>query len=716
VFPSPEMTSRAAVFFKVVHAVFAVATTILLSIILVQPELAVRSLCSLLIVAFIVVLVLELSIRGKTMLAGSLFVAGLVILITGNAIRAGGIRSPGLMALLVFVLMAGILLGKRAAIITAVSCSSLGLVLVGLEKSGMLPVQSVFYSPFNLWLLSSVYMCLAILLSELAADTVTGALKRAEAELIERRKTEAQQAVLVADLKERVKELKLLHEAAELLQFDRPFSRAVLEELVAKIPEAWRYPENCAACVIYRDMVIPTSNWQETSWTLVAPFATAAGEGSIKVAYLRDYPDAAAGPFLKEERQLLDSLAEMLAAYLAHHVAEEKRQKAEGQLRQTQKLEAIGTLAGGIAHDFNNILGAILGYAELARMEAENNPKVIESIEEVLRGGRRATDLVRQILAFSRQQEQQLKPVQLRHIVSEAFKLLRATISKTIEFKVAVEKEVPPVLADATQIHQVVMNLGTNACHAMKDRPGRLEVRLEAFSLDATLSETKIALLPGLYVRLTVSDNGTGMSPETVSRIFEPFFTTKAPGEGTGLGLSVVHGIIQNHKGAITVYSELGHGTSFQVYLPALVSGENLAIEQDTSVPRGNGERILLVDDEEILAELGRKLLERMGYSPTVFTNPLEGLNFLREQPANCDLLITDFTMSGMTGMDLARQAAAIRPDLPIVLVSGFLANLTSERVKEAGVSEILLKPLTSQTLGVALHRIFSSSKESAHG
>ncbi|MEO5961538.1 MAG: ATP-binding protein, partial [Opitutaceae bacterium] len=326
-----------------------------------------------------------------------------------------------------------------------------------------------------------------------------------------------------------------------------------------------------------------------------------------------------------------------------------ERQQLEDQYRQSQKMEAVGTLAGGIAHDFNNILAAINGYAQLAKMESGANRTVNDYLDAVLAGARRAADLVRQIMAFTRQQENLRSPIQLRHIAAEAVKLLRATIPTTIEISTLFARDLPPVLADATQVHQVIMNLCTNAWHAMKDRPGKLGVELERFEVDAGLARTQPDLRPGSYVRLSVSDTGHGMAKATLDRIFEPFFTTKAPGEGTGLGLAVVHGIMRTHDGAITVYSEPGQGTKFHLYFPAHL-GPRVADAgvKAPPVPHGKGERVLYLDDEKLLAEMGGKILQRLGYKPEIFSTAADALAAFRAQPEKFDLVATDMTMPVM--------------------------------------------------------------------
>lgn len=384
----------------------------------------------------------------------------------------------------------------------------------------------------------------------------------------------------------------------------------------------------------------------------------------------------------------------------------------EEQFHQAQKMEAIGTLAGGIAHDFNNILGAIIGYAELAKLEVHDNPTATDHLGALLEGANRAADLVRQILAFSRQHEQQRVLVQLRHLVAEPLRLLRATIPTTIEFNTVLASDLPAVLADATQVHQVVMNLCTNAWHAMKDRPGRLEVRLEKYDVDAHLARSNPDLRPGPYVRLTVSDTGHGMDPATIARIFEPFFTTKPPGEGTGLGLSAVHGIMKSHEGAVTVYSQPGEGSTFHLYFPARANESAPVNSAAADVPRGLGEAVLYLDDEKPLALLARDMLVELGYEVTTSTLPKEALAIVREKPEKFALVITDLTMPELTGVDLAKQLLQLRPDLPIILTTGYSSSLTADKVKALGFRELLLKPHTLLSLGTAVHRVLTNSTQ----
>lgn len=388
-----------------------------------------------------------------------------------------------------------------------------------------------------------------------------------------------------------------------------------------------------------------------------------------------------------------------------------ERRQLEEQFRQAQKLEAIGTLAGGIAHDFNNILGAIIGYVELTKLGLKGNASANQYLDLVLQGANRAASLVKQILAFSRQQDHQRVTVQLRHVVAEPIKLLRATIPAMIDFEVSLPGDLPTVLADPTQVHQVVMNLCTNAAHAMRDRPGRLSVKLETIFMDATQAATIDRLKPGLYVRLTVGDTGCGMERATMDRIFEPFFTTKKPGEGTGLGLSVVHGIMQSHEGAVTVQSQPQAGTTFHLYFPA---DGSLPVEErvpsKSDIPRGAGQRVLLIDDEVHLTLLGHAILESLGYIPTVMNDALEALACMETNPQAFDLVITDLSMPGMMGTDLAAQLLSLRPDLPIILTTGYTASLTAESMRVMGIRELLMKPFSFHSLGTAVHRVLAAN------
>ncbi|GAM08669.1 blue-light-activated protein [Geobacter sp. OR-1] len=381
--------------------------------------------------------------------------------------------------------------------------------------------------------------------------------------------------------------------------------------------------------------------------------------------------------------------------------------KLEQELRQAQKMEAIGTLAAGIAHDFNNILTSIVGNTEMALSNIPAGEPVRRNIERVLESGSRATDLVKQILTFSRQSEQELKPVLLAAIINEVVNLLRSTLPSTIDIRTAID--IPPedalVMADPIQLHQVLMNLCTNAAHAMRSDGGVLAITLNEVMADDSLISRHPSLKPGPHVILTVSDTGHGMDSSTVGRIFDPYFTTKKPGEGTGLGLSVTLGIVQSQGGTISVYSEPGQGTSFQIYLPKTDAKiAHSANKAEDPLPTGK-ERILFVDDEQLLVEMAQEMLNALGYHVVAVTSSLETLERFQAQPFAYDLLITDMTMPGLTGRELSRSIRAIRPDMPIIMCSGFTEFINAAEAKEAGISEFLMKPYSTASLAKAVRK-----------
>jgi PAS domain S-box-containing protein len=388
---------------------------------------------------------------------------------------------------------------------------------------------------------------------------------------------------------------------------------------------------------------------------------------------------------------------------------ERERRNLEVQLRQAQKLDALGTLAGGIAHDFNNILSAIIGNVELGRSDLGDRESVRECLEEISKAGRRARDLVQRILTFSRRQEHSFDRVTLEPVVQEALKLLRSTLPGRVQLALEVAPGQQPVLADASQIHQVVMNLATNACHALEDEAGTITLRLAPVQVDSRLSKENPDLRPGPYMRLDVTDTGRGMTPATLERIFEPFFTTKPQGKGTGLGLSMVHGIMKAHTGAILVESELNKGTSFRLFFPAVEAAvAPPKIEPGPESVDGAGRHILFVDDEEPLVYLATRMLERMGYRVTGHTNPHAALSEFRARPDQFDLVVTDLSMPGTSGIEVAGELLKIRPDTPVVLVSGYLKEAEIAAALAAGVREVVLKPSTVDKLGTVIQRLMN--------
>jgi signal transduction histidine kinase/ActR/RegA family two-component response regulator len=387
-----------------------------------------------------------------------------------------------------------------------------------------------------------------------------------------------------------------------------------------------------------------------------------------------------------------------------------ERQRLAEELRQVQKMEAVGRLARGVAHDFNNILVAILGYTELALQSTPTSSPAWHQLQEVLRAGQRAKALVQQILTFSRRTEQARTPVQLPPLIEEALALLRASLPSTIDIRQHIDPEVGSVLADPTQLHQVIMNLCANAEYAMRQTGGVLEIRLEAVEVDTALAAQHPTLHLGPHVRLTVRDTGQGMPPDVMERIYDPFFTTKAVGEGTGIGLSVVHGIVANHGGTITVESQVGHGTTFMIYLPHIASDGADEVQTAEPLPYGQG-RLLLVDDEPALVRLGHAVLTQLGYDVAAYTSSIEALAAFQAAPHHFDLVITDYTMPQMTGDALTRALRGLRPDIPIILETGFSHTMDAEQAAALGIDAFLLKPWTVLELARTVAQVLAQRR-----
>ena len=397
----------------------------------------------------------------------------------------------------------------------------------------------------------------------------------------------------------------------------------------------------------------------------------------------------------------IESILETNNDVTEHRRVERERRRLEASLLQASKLEAMGTLAGGIAHDFNNILGSILGYGELAESEAPPGSALRRYIDNIMVAGQRAKSLIARILAFSRSGLAQRRPVHVESIVAETLDLLSASLPETVQVERNLAVDDAAVVADPTQVHQVVLNLCTNAVQAMKDG-GTLRVRLEVVEAHAPLALMTGTLPPDEYVRLSVSDTGPGIDPGVRDRVFDPFFTTKGVGVGTGLGLSLVHGIATDLGGAVDMQSELGRGTTFDVYLPCRDCAAPIE-EERQALPQGNGETVMLVDDEETLVRLGEEIIAKLGYEPVGYTSPVEALEAFRADPQRFDVVLSDETMPGMTGSQLAERIRAINGDVPIVLMSGYAAAPLAARALAVGAVDVLNKPLLAHDIARAL-------------
>jgi PAS domain S-box-containing protein len=418
--------------------------------------------------------------------------------------------------------------------------------------------------------------------------------------------------------------------------------------------------------------------------------------------------DATISPIRNDQGKIMHYVA------VKHDVTRELQ--LEAQFRQAQKMEAIGKLAGGIAHDFNNILTVIFGYGSMLQHETLRQHSVHQKVLAILAAANRAKDLVQQILTFSHQHEQKRQIIRLTPVIREATKFLRATLPSNIRIDLNLSADAPTVLADPTQIYQVTMNLATNALHAMEGHQGCLTVKLEAFTPDAAFLALHPRFRPISYAQLTVGDTGQGMNAEILDRIFEPFFTTKPAGKGTGLGLAVVHGILQSHDGLITVESRTGEGATFRLYFPAQTQVEPhpLSDSEKKDAPLGQGERILVIDDEPIVTTMLETLLQMLNYQVSTCNKPSEALALLRKNPDDYDLVITDRIMPEMNGLEVAAEIHGLRPQLPILLSTGLKGALTDEDLRKAGIRELLEKPVEITKLAETLHTLLDKKMKRA--
>ena len=420
---------------------------------------------------------------------------------------------------------------------------------------------------------------------------------------------------------------------------------------------------------------------------------------------------AAIGALARQQEEILQANEQLKKEIKEHARAEQANQKLEAQLRQAQKMEAVGTLAGGIAHDFNNILYTIMGFTELTLDDLDPESASHSNLQQVLASSRRARDLVRQILTFSRQSETRSQPVMVRPIAKEVLKMMRATLPAGIAIQSEIQSDAS-ITGDPTQIHQILMNLCTNAAQAMQPEGGTLTVRLLDTQLDQSFADYHPDITPGPHIQITVADTGPGIGPELLEKIFDPFFTTKKPGEGTGMGLSVVHGIVKRLGGGLRVYSEPGRGTEFKVFLPARQSSDTAPVEDtEETLPEGDA-RILLIDDEAAIVQMGRQMLTSLGYEVTTETDGLEALETFKANPEAFDLVITDMTMPAINGDRLAAGILKIRPGLPVILCTGYSSMVSEESARSMGIAALCMKPLVRKDLAAVIKRVLQSPSD----
>lgn len=430
------------------------------------------------------------------------------------------------------------------------------------------------------------------------------------------------------------------------------------------------------------------------------------------------FPSETLGVPVKDSNDLTIGFLGVIHDVSDRKLAEKEKEKLESRLQQSQKMEAVGTLAGGIAHDFNNILGIILGYTELAKEDAPPDSNFVKDLDRVLEAGNRAKDLVKQILSFSRQSQVERMVLKPQPVIGEFLKMLRASIPTTIEIRQNIAPDCGAIDADPTQLHQILMNLCTNAFHAMENKGGILNVGLQvARTIPVELQAGKNAT-DDTFLELSISDTGQGIGPDIINNIFDPFFTTKDQGKGTGMGLSITYGIVKDYHGTITVDSQLGEGTTFHVYLP--LSRKDAPQTSENKVISIEGrERILFVDDEELLATMGKDMLERLGYHVTVRQSSLEAIELFQNRPDDFDLVITDQTMPGMTGLDMAKRMLQIRFDIPIILCTGYSSMVDEKVAKAQGIKRFALKPLNKSATAKLIRQVLdegSSARRQSWG
>ena len=698
VFATEEKTQRARILHVVVSATVLIVVGFGSLVMIQQPSTVSRTAAALAFVCPLGILLLYLNRRGLTRLASMLFVGGLILLMTALAVTAGGVRSPGVTMYFVIVLMSGLLLGERAGAVTALVCAGLGFGLLMAERFDLLP-PGIQYNSTTIWLLSCIYMGVVVVLLRLPTMLIKTALVHAESELSERKRAEH-----------------LLQENQKLLQSmieNTPAAVAMFDTEMRYIAYSKRWAADYR--VGGRDLkglshyeVFPEvgDDWKAVHRRCLAGAREAREEDSFpRSDGTEDIVRWVVEPWRDGNGEI--GGVTMLTELITERVRErEERRLLANQLQQAQRIEALGTLAGGIAHDFNNLLAMIGTNAELGLAVTQTGGRAHTSFDEIVNATARAKDVVRQILWFSRRQDSGRETILLLPVVEDALRFLRATLPTNVEIRTALEPGIPPVSANAAQAYQILMNLGANAGHAMPDG-GVLSVSLDRTYVTKVEATVCGDLHKGEYVRVTVQDTGSGMSRETLDRIFEPFFTTKGT-EGSGLGLSVVHGLVKDHGGAITVESELGKGSIFRVYLPASHAEPTDLPRRHELVP-GNERHILYIDDEESLGSAIKRVLQLLDYRCTVYSDARAALEAFRTNPDLFDAVITDMTMPGLSGAEVAKELQAIRPGIPIALTSGRTSRGTEAQARSLGIKGWIPKPATIEDLSHVLEFLLQS-------
>ncbi|MCP4125614.1 MAG: response regulator, partial [Gammaproteobacteria bacterium] len=521
-------------------------------------------------------------------------------------------------------------------------------------------------------------------------------------DITKRRQADSEKEQLLHDKGERIKELQCLYGITEATNKHNDLED-ILYDAVRIIPPGWHYPEYTKARIIFDNKEFVEGPFESTRWKQACDLVVRNEyRGSIEVYYTKEFPELDEGPFLHEERSLINGISKVLSERIERKQAEAERERLQRELQQAQKMDALGQLTGGIAHDFNNLLGIIMGYSELAkdRSIGKGDAKLAKQIERVLRASERAKELVARMLAFSRDEASEKTPLQLQPFLMDDIKMLRSILPASIEIQTEIEDDLPYVLMDEMHLNQLLINLSINARDAMGGE-GNLTIRLGLTEdIDAECA-TCHRQVTGDWVELSVADTGGGIRVDILERIFEPFFTTKDVGKGTGLGLSVVHGIMRSHGGHVLVDTELEKGSTIRLLFPPAVEEMSKIIEEvplSEMPPQGHGEHILVLDDEPELAEYTGELLESYGYKVTIKTDSIEALSLFREDPGEFALLITDQTMPGLTGVELTKQLREIRPNFPVTLCTGYSESINADAAKNIGI-RYLNKPIDAEKL-----------------
>ena len=696
IFATEEQTQRARILHLVICGTMLITIGFASLVMIQQPATISRAIPTIAFIACLGIILLRLNRSGQTHLAGMLFAGGIIVLMTALAVSAGGVRSPGVTMYFVIVLMTGLLLGQRAGAIAALACTALGFGLLMAERFHLLP-QPIQYNSVTIWLLSCLYMGVVIVLLRLPTMLIKTALIHAESELSERKRAE-----------------QLLQENQKLLQTmieNTPAAVAMFNTEMRYIAYSIRWLTDYR--LGYRDLrglshyeVFPEigEDWKAIHRRCLAgakesrdedPFDR--GDGTQDVVRWVVEPWRHANGEIGGIIMFTEVITDRIRA-------REERRALRGQLLQAQKIEALGTLAGGIAHDFNNLLAMIGANAELGLSDTKAGERAHTSFDEIVRATARAKDVVRQILLFSRRQDSLQEVISVLPIIEDAVRFLRATLPANVEITTDLQPDVPPVLANAAQIYQILMNLGANAGQAMP-QGGILSLSLDRTHVTKPEAAASGDLREGDYVCIAVRDTGAGMSPATLDRIFEPFFTTKGV-QGTGLGLSVVHGLVNDHRGAIKVESEPEKGSSFRVYLPVSRAEVSLPSHKERESAPGRGEIIMYIDDEQALGSAIKRVLELLGYRCTSYSDPQAAVDAFRRNPGDFDAVICDMSMPHLSGLEVVRELKAIRSSIPIALTSGRSSGGTESQALFLGIKHWIPKPATIEELSRVLDRL----------